>query len=427
MKKLLNKTLRGYLLFASFILIFSIPIYYVIIEKIWTKELDEHNRIIAATIKHNLKSLDLSQEEFTKTISLWNALQPEVTIEAVPALKEDSVFNIYRHTKAFPHKTKQDRFQSLSTYFEYKGGNYRLVSEVNMEETQDIVWALTKINLVALLVLLIGLVLLNRFNSKKVWRPFYDTLLKLQRFDIHKNDRIELATTDIKEFHELNNQIEALIDRSREAYIMQKEFTENASHELQTPLAILRSKLDLLIQLDNLNPRQQHIINETQHALSRLIFLSKNLLLLSKIENNQFPELEQVQIDQVIGELIFETEEMIELKKVVIKQNVQQDTFVNANLYLFRVLLRNLWLNAVKHSKDGDELTIESNGKELIIINNGKDPLDAESLFRRFSSGSQNPSSSGLGLAIVKEIAKQHQWELSYYFFQNKHHFKVLF
>src|SRR5690554_5756340 len=107
MKKLLNKSLKVYLLFASFILILSVPIYYFIIERIWTEELDEHNRIIAATFKHNLQNLDLSEEEFTTTIALWNVLQPGITIEKVPSLKADTVINFYRHTKAFAYKTKQ--------------------------------------------------------------------------------------------------------------------------------------------------------------------------------------------------------------------------------------------------------------------------------------------------------------------------------
>lgn len=427
MKKLLNKTLRVYLLFGSFILIFSIPLYYIIIEEIWTEELDEHNRIVAATIKHNLKSLDLSKEEFSNSLAFWNALQPGITMEAVPSLKNDTVINFYRHTKAFPYKTKQDRFQSLSTYFEYKGDYYRLVSEVNMEESQDTVLALTLIKLISLVLLISSLVLLNRFNAKRIWKPFYDTLDKLQRFDIDKNERIDLTPTDILEFHELNKQIEALIDRSRKAYIMQKEFTENASHELQTPLAILQSKLDLFIQINHLSHPQKLIINDTQHALNRLIFLSKNLLLLSRIENSHFPEMKRVEIDKVIDELLLETEDMIELKQISIKHRIKESTFVRANYYLFGILIKNLWLNAIKHSKEGGEVTITSDENELILTNEGTEGLNPEFLYRRFASYSKNPSSSGLGLAIVKEIANQHNWKIAYYFNNNRHHFKVSF
>src|SRR5690606_5444071 len=235
---------------------------------------------------------------------------------------------------------------------------------------------LTLIKLISLLILITSLILLNRFNAKRIWKPFYDTLDKLQRFDIHKNERIDLEPTDILEFHELNKQIEALIDRSRKAYIMQREFTGNASHELQTPLAILQSKLDHFIQINHLSHAQKLIINDTQQALNRLIFLSKNLLLLSRIENSHFPEMKSVEIDKVIDELLLETEDMIELKRISINQRIKESTFVHANLYLFGILVKNLWLNAIKHSREGSEVTITSDETELILTNEGTEGLN---------------------------------------------------
>jgi signal transduction histidine kinase len=211
------------------------------------------------------------------------------------------------------------------------------------------------------------------------------------------------------------------------SFQQQKEFTENASHELQTPLAIVQSKLDLLLQSKSLTQEQSDNIEETHRALSRVSRINKNLLLLARIENSQFAEKEPVCLSTLLKTNITQLHDFATDKQLVIESQIAEGVVVSANKGLVEILLNNLLLNAIRHNARDGKITITLSAKQLSVANTGIAALHEENLFKRFSRVSAEAPGSGLGLAITKEIANRYGWCIGYRFQEQEHVFTLLF
>lgn len=304
---------------------------------------------------------------------------------------------------------------------------------------QDIMAGMMIQYLLIFCVFTIAMFITMRFITKKVWEPFDDTLRKAEQFNLAQNNIPLFADTDIEEFNRLNLSLERLMKKDRETYRIQKEFTENASHELQTPLAIIRSKLDLLMQ-EKLGEKELKLVSDLYQLTMRMGHLNRNLLLLAKIENAQYTTLQEVDVAEMLSEsmslydaLQYKTELKLEDKRKDKNKKIQ------ANPVLLECLLKNLIVNAIRHSSSEGEIQIVVSDNHLMVSNeagNGK-PLNAKTLFHRFYSGDslQNEDGSGetrkkgngLGLAIVKAICDFHHWNVEYHFEGERHQFIVSF
>lgn len=263
-----------------------------------------------------------------------------------------------------------------------------------------------------------------RFITRRLWHPFDDTLAKTENFKLAQKDVPVFEYTDIREFNRLNDSIRSLISKNLDIYRIQKEFTENASHELQTPLAVTRSKLDLLLQED-LSERQYEIVSELYDLNTRMGHLNRNLLLLAKIENEQYVKTEAIAIGNFIENLIPSYNLLKEGCRVRFDDRMKKEGIVNANPILLECLLNNLVVNAIRHTAVGT-VDVLLNGKgQISVVNPGESPLDAESVFQRFKSGDSNVNGSGLGLAIVKAICEFHGWKVTYSHVNWHHEFTV--
>ncbi|HRN56225.1 MAG TPA: histidine kinase dimerization/phospho-acceptor domain-containing protein, partial [Agriterribacter sp.] len=288
MKNLLQKSLKQLTIFAFIVFALSIPSYFLLVDWIWLNELDENNYHIAERIENEFNDQNISNEKLAENIKFWNEIQPVSKIDYVQQpLQNDSMYTILRQN---PYSTIKDidRFRGLKTNITINGQNYTLVVETNVEETGETVGYIALVTLLFFLILVVGFWILNRRLSRKLWQPFHNTLQKLKSFQLNNQKQIQFQDTDTIEFAELNATLDKLLQHSIVIYRNQKEFTENASHELQTPLAILKNKLDILLQSDDLTERQYHIAEEMNKALIRSSRINKNLLLLAKIENSQF-------------------------------------------------------------------------------------------------------------------------------------------
>ncbi|MCD0487824.1 HAMP domain-containing histidine kinase [Pedobacter sp. MC2016-14] len=424
MSKLLDKPLKAFVTYALVVLLCSIPVYFLIIDWIWVHEINKHNQIVADSTKKNLLSLQSNGAMLKSAIKLWNSLQPAAKIQEVKTLKNDSTYSTYRKDRSASYKG-YDRFEGLVTYFRINGKAYRLTVESNVEESYETIIAITAITILFFIILLVGFIKLNKRISLKLWKPFYMTLAKVKDFDLTANKEIEFEKSNVLEFEELNLSINKFIDNSVATFRQQKEFTENASHELQTPLAIIQSKLDLLLQDESITTRQSQIIEETNNALSRVSRINKNLLLLAKIENQQFLEEEPLNISELLKEILHSLMDLLGEKRVL--SQLDKACFVNGNAILIEIMLTNLLMNAWRHTDGEAEIFISISGAELIVANTGSHALDAEKLFRRFSTSSTHTPGSGLGLSIVKEICKRYGWEIRYGFLEEMHRFTVRF
>lgn len=218
-----------------------------------------------------------------------------------------------------------------------------------------------------------------------------------------------------------------LMSKDIERFQAQKEFTENASHELQTPLAIFQAKLELLLQQPGLTNGQAEIIQDLFQMTSRLSRLNRNLLLLAKIDNKQFDSRERIRLDHFINRLLPSLESISgELR--IERSFSSEPLYIQANSTLLESMLNNLIVNAVRHSNPGGKITISIHNHTLRISNTSDEPaLSAQHIFNRFYRPTQNKGGNGLGLAIVKAICDYHGWGISYEYRDGLHSFIVKF
>lgn len=289
-------------------------------------------------------------------------------------------------------------------------------------------------------VITIAMFITTRIATQSLWRPFDDTLQKAERFNLAQGQVPQFTSTSIKEFARLNHSLEVLMRKDKETYRIQKEFTENASHELQTPLAIIRSKLDLLLQ-ENLGEKQMLLIADLYSITTRMTHLNNNLLLLAKIDNAQYTSLQQVDVYATLSHSLplYEVLKGSATLKLCNVRKEKSPLHIEANSILFDCMTKNLIMNAIRHAKPHSQInvTITSYGLRIDNTANNNQPLDAEKIFSRFCTSNDLQTSNataathqhgnGLGLAIVKAICDFHHWQIHYYFQNERHVFEVQF
>ena len=425
MKPLLSKTTKPFIIYVLIILVISIPAYYLVVDAIWKHELDEHNDIVARKTASQINSLKLSEEKLIETIQLWNDVQPSTNIRKLEKNDnlKDSIF-IVEKPHDFLHFEEIDRFRCLSKVIYLNKKPYRFNIETNIEESQETIFFISATTVFLFVLIVGGLLFLNRRLSKSVWKPFRETLDQLKTFSLNNQTKIEFSKTDVSEFDELNQSLTKLIEHNVSVYKTQKEFTENASHELQTPLAILKNKLDILLQNQDLTEKQYQIAEEMNRALSRSSRINKNLLLLAKIDNKQFDS-ETFHLNEVLNQSLEILQEHFEQKNISVKTEISDNVKVNGNIGLTEVLINNLILNAIRHTPIRGFISIKLNNSVFEVSNSGTEKLNSDLLFKRFSRFSKDNNGSGLGLAIVQEICKSQNWTIDYRFENYNHIFSV--
>ncbi|MCT2563404.1 sensor histidine kinase [Chryseobacterium herbae] len=428
MKPLLSKITKPFLIYVLCVLVISIPVYYLVVDTIWKAELDEHNKIIAEKTAYELNRLKLTDQKLAESIKLWNSIQPGTDIQNIKKedLLKDSIYT-FEKQKSYTKEPNIDRFRTLSTVIYVNNKPFRFTVETNIEESQETIVVIAITTVFFFIMIVLGLLFINRKLSDSVWKPFRDTLEKLKKFNLNSQTKIEFNPSDTTEFEELNQSLSKLIEHTISAYKTQKEFTENASHELQTPLAILKNKLDILLQSEDLTEKQYRIAEEMNKALTRSSRINKNLLLLAKIENNQFDNSEKIRFDAILDQSMEAVQEHFEQKNISVEEDNSSQVQVNGNSSLIEILINNLLLNAIRHTPVHGSISVKLTSSVFEVANSGTEPLNADLLFKRFSKLSSESGGSGLGLAIIKEISTFHGWKVSYRFENGHHVFSVKF
>lgn len=426
MNKLLTKQFNAFTIYALVVLACSIPVYFIIVDKIWLEELDEHNKIIAVQTQAGLDSLRLAESEIPQLIQLWNKTRPGSMLTPASTIKEDSTYEITRSV-GFASGVETDRFRGLETYIVINKEPYRLTVETNVEESDETIAAIAVITVIFFIVLVLGFVVLNKRLSGAIWRPFYDTLNKLRDFDLNSKQALGLNASGIAEFEELNQVLLRLIEKNSAIYNEQKEFTENASHELQTPLAIIQSKLDLLLQTKELTAQQSELVEHVNRTLNRMSRINKNLLLLTKIDNEQYQEQEAISVNSTAQESMKLLTGIIDEKELIATAFIEAHVVVHANRLLLEILVNNLLSNAIRHNNNSGRIILTLSEQCMEVRNSGLKPLDETKLYRRFSGVETSNAGSGLGLAIAKQICLRYGWKLDYRFHEGFHCFSVSF
>lgn len=336
--------------------------------------------------------------------------------------------DIYSDTLMFTQNEKDyEPFRMLTTMFQASNGKYyklRVISSTVEEDDlmEDLLYSL--LALYAILVL--SMILVNHFLLRRIWKAFYEVIDKTRGYKISTHDEIIFEKTSVDEFALLQRTLKDLIQSNRETFDAQKQFIENASHELQTPLAISINKLELLAEKNNFSDEQLKKLSEVIDSLERLTRLNKSLLLLSKIENRQFPETEIVDINTLVKKLTHEFAELIQFKSINISIEEKGNCYISINTSLAEVLLMNLLKNAISHTPENGAIHIILDRNSIVIDNTGDKKLDSSKIFSRFYKASNQAQSTGLGLAIVQSIVDLYGFQICYEFEQNKHRFIIM-
>jgi signal transduction histidine kinase len=253
-------------------------------------------------------------------------------------------------------------------------------------------------------------------------------LHNLTKYEVNLPIPLELVETDIYEFKLLNHTLDKMSKKIRLDFLNLKEFNENAAHELQTPLAIIKSKLELLIQRENLDEKQLQLISAVFEATTRMSKLNQGLLLISKIENNQFIQTEPISVPQILDKTIEHFGEMIEHRHITVTKKYHHPAKLKANPVLAEIFITNLVSNAIRHNILNGYIVITVNHDSFTISNTGQIlKTDPQNLFERFRKSENNPDSVGLGLSIVQKIADLNQMKVEYLHQEGVHTLRISF
>ncbi|SDE80728.1 Signal transduction histidine kinase [Dyadobacter soli] len=423
MRKLLDQSLRPLVIYAITVLVISIPVYFLIIDWIWENELDKHHYAIREKLEKRLSHLSLPGGAVDNMIAVLDKVQPGFSFNEAAAPRPDSLYTVIRFDSFM---NDREQFRCLTTDIHVNNKLYRLLIETNMEEIDETILAIGAATVFFIALLLSGFIYLNRKTALRIWQPFYDTLASVHTFRLESGKSVPLPASDVTEFADLNASLDTLMQGSLASYRQQKEFTENASHELQTPLAIVKSRLDMLLQSQSLDAGQMRIIEQVYEAINRISRINKNLLLLARIEHAQFEEKERVAVHEMLSGIAAQFGDRFEDNALHYTENIGPFT-TDANPVLTEILLTNLLVNAVRYTPAGGDVTVHLDDRVLTISNTGTAALQAENLFRRFAQAASEHAGSGLGLAIAREICARYGWQIAYDFSSGMHRFSVLF
>ncbi len=419
-KKLLHKTSRAYLIYSVLILIISAPIFYYATTRLYIKEADDtlflHKKEFLRYTASTLKYTD---------ISVWNSFNRNAKIDSVKQIRKDTLFfSSYYDTL----DAEIEPYRELNFPVTIQGKSYTYSERINLVETEDLIKNIAFLFLAIILILLIGLFQITRKLSLNLWNPFYKTLQQIESFEIDKTKQPKFPKTDIEEFNRLNTSIEKLIKKNTIIYKSQKEFIENAAHELQTPLAVFQAKIDTLIQRSDVTQEQSEILASLNENVSRLNRLNRNLLLLSKMENDSYSDKQTIELNSFVQKYFYFFTEQAVAKHLTITTDLKEQVEIHSNPVLAEIFISNLFLNAIRHNIDGGQLFVTISKNKMIFSNSGKPfPLEIKKQFSRFSKTNPSEQGTGLGLSIVKKIADINNWTITYNYENNLHSFSTSF
>ncbi|GAB3997425.1 hypothetical protein GCM10028807_42610 [Spirosoma daeguense] len=405
--KLLAKTNRIYLSFSLVIYLLTALVFYQIIRLLIYDEVESRLRIERRDF-----------ETYVRAHNTWtdSPYFIENKIEVVPVPKRASYGETFIDTLI---KNRYDLelipFRQLTFYEPIQGKMHRVSIRKSLIQTYRLIEVVTATMLVFLGLLLLGTFWFQRRLSGRIWQPFYDTLSRIKRFDLSHDTSLELQTSEITEFTELNDVLQKMAAKMQQDYRSLKEFTENASHEMQTPLALINAKVEQLIQTEQLAENQTNWIETIYQASRRISRLNQGLLLLAKIENRQFNESHPVDLANLLCEKLNDMDEVLTFKELSVKVDLMAPFEVQLPTALAESLVTNLVNNAIKHNQPNGRIELQSTANELCLSNTGgKLTSEPERLFERFKKESTGPDSVGLGLSIIRQICDSYGLHIAY-------------
>ena len=415
--KLLDKYNRVTLITTVIVMMITGIIYYQTISWILTNQVDkdlvvEENEVFDyVKLNHHLPQVFKSDDQ-------------QISFYATPA---NSITRQFLNTDYYNVNEKgNESGRGLISSVTVNGKYYKILIVESKVETEELIRIIFFITIGVILLLLVILLIINRLLLNRLWQPFYMIMRDLKLFNVTDTNDLQKVDSHIDEFEELNTAVISMASRVKHDYKNLKTFSENASHELLTPIAVINSKLDTLIQTENFSERQSKLLNDLYTAVNRLNRLNQSLLLLVKIENRLEHTAETINLQALIAEMVVQFEEIFHDKELHVISDLNQKE-IYASRYLADILLNNLISNAIRHNYTGGEINIHLTDESLTISNTGENTaLPDDEIFTRFHKSSSSEG-SGLGLTISRQICENFDFTLCYKFQQPYHTFIVKF
>lgn len=322
---------------------------------------------------------------------------------------------------------KEVPYRQLEQVIRIRENFYTLTIRKSLIEKDDLIRNIALVMTLAFIGLLLFVILVNRLISRSIWRPFYQSLEKMEKLQLEQMPHLTFPDTAVTEFNRLNEVLLNATSRMYHDFVIMKELTEDAAHEMQTPLAIAQNRLELLLQDEALQPAQLKSIAQTHEALQRLSHLNHNMLFMAKIGNKQFMPAGNISIRAVLEKHLRLFEELIRDKDLMVRTDISGDLSLSLHPLLADTLISNLLGNAIKYNYPKGAITIQLNEQLFSICNTSEyPPIPATQLFQRFKkNASVLENSNGLGLAIVKKITDTNNLKIYYIHKEHEHHFIV--
>lgn len=317
----------------------------------------------------------------------------------------------------------------LKTIFRDREGRcFELIVATPTFEKDDLIGTILWWILALYLILLLTVILIALVVLQKSMRPLYKILDWLNTYTPGKFHSRLSIDTDIHEFRQLEKVTTEATDRSDKAFEKQKQFIGNASHELQTPLAVLGGRIDWMLDNDSLGEESVGELVQMKRELGHIVRLNKTLLLLTKIDNDQFPDQTDVNLSSMVLSQKELYEEIFSSKRISCSVQVPDEpVIIRMNETLASILVTNIIKNAFVHSPEGGTVALTLTENELVVANSGDSPLDQSRIFDRFYQGTKKDGSTGLGLALAKTIADRNGLRLTYSYENGMHLFRIGF
>ena len=418
--KLLNHTLLYLSASLVFILsIWAVVFYFTMMDEVYDSIDDGLENYKMLIIKEAMQdSTLLDKSRFDERNYAIRPIPKEMALKATENFTDTSMYMEYEE--------EDEVVRMLTTYFTTADDRYyelRIIT--SMVESDDLIGDLAHALLWLYVAVIASAFIINNRVLRKIWQPFYQLQHELRRFRLGQDKAFQPPQTKVKEFRDMNETVATLLSANIAVFQQQKQFIENASHELQTPLAMAINKLELLLEQSRGDDAQQ--LADAIHYLERMTRLNKSLLLLSKIENRQFAASETINFNARLRQHVDDFSELLQYRKIEVEVVEEAQLARLFNTDLADVLLTNLLKNAIVHNREGGRIRITVGADGFQVANTGTpQPLDTDKMFARFYRASATSSSTGLGLAVAKAITELHRARLTYQYNDGWHSFAVV-
>lgn len=390
-----------------------------------------HHLVLKQVTESLLTEKDIirDQIEFADTVPDFSDLfnhQIEVTVYKHRVVKSQKIIDKLVYD-TLNHSQAEYRFLVYTDNTADNKG-YMISTSKSIDREKSLLYEILGIIVILFAVLSLLLIIIIISISRRLWGSFYVTLSNIRKYDIKTSQEFVPVATRITEFAQLNEVLKTLTEKIRSEYLNLKEFSENASHEIQTPLAIIRLQIEQMLQSSDINDElAEHLVSIGQ-SVSKISRINQALSLISKIENNQYPEISVVNLNLKIEGILSQFRDFIVSRQLNVQFDAADEVEIQMNPDLSDFLLSNLLGNAIKHNIDEGWITIKLSKTELIIQNSGQNPqVDTNQLFFRFKKAEHSTDSPGLGLAIVKKVTDLYGMKIRYHYGDLVHTLHIIF